>query len=175
MKSRFIFAVSVVASLLLAGPARAQSTFKVETGKAFNRAIPKDFFLEGNAIPTEKRNSALVVTPSGARMVVGLIDTSGYSSQIQQKYIGMLITEGKVDLCGNAVGIGSYGFGLAKSPGATNREGATFILYNQAGQKVADCTTMWDAKVQHPLPLRVAVNGSGSARLYLGRNWVELK
>jgi hypothetical protein len=171
MKSRLIFTVALVACLVVAGPARAQGTFKVETGKAFDRAVPKDFFLEGNAIPTEKRNSALVITPSGARMVFGLIDTTGYSSQIQQKYTGMLITEGQVEVCGHEVGVGSYGFGLAKGAG---EHGEKFMLYNQAGQKVTECSTQRDAKIGHPNPLHVAVHGS-SARLYLGRNWVELK
>jgi hypothetical protein len=174
MKPCLIFAMSLAASVMLAGPAHAQGTFKVETGKAFDRAVPKDFFLEGNAIPTEKRNSVLVMTPSGAPMVIGLIDTAGYSSQIQQKYLGMLITEGKVDACGNQVAIGSYGFGLVKAPGAADAKGAKFILYNQAGEKVVECSTMWNAKLQHPRPLHVAVSGE-SARLYLGRNWIELK
>ena len=175
MKRYLIFAVALVASVMVAGPAQAQGTFKVETGKAFTRAVPRDFFLEGNAIPTEKRNAALVMTPSGARLLVGLIDTAGYSSSIQQKYIGMLISEGQVEVCGNAVAIGSYGFGLAKEPGASEGHGAKFMLYNQAGHKVAECSTEWDAKIAHPSPLHVAVNGGGSARLYLGRNWVELK
>ena len=175
MKNWLVFTAALVASVVLAGPAHAQGTFKVETGEAFDRAIPRDFFLEGNAIPTEKRNSALVITPSGARMVVGLIDTSGYSSQVQRKYIGMLITEGKVDVCGNPVAVGSYGFGLVKPSGESRSQGSKFVLYNQAGQKVAECAATWDAKVQHPMPLHVAVNGTESARLYLGRNWIELK
>ncbi len=175
MKPYMILAMALVAGVMVAGPAQAQGTFKLETGKAFSRAVPKDFFLEGNAIPTEKRNSALVLTPSGARLVVGLIDTAGYSSRIQQKYIGMLITEGQVRVCGNAVAVGSYGFGLAKAPGASDEHGAKFMLYNQAGHNVAECSTEWDAKIAHPSPLHVVVNKGASARLYLGRNWIELK
>jgi hypothetical protein len=175
MKPYLIFALSVFATVMVVGPVRAQGVFKVETGKAFDNAVPRDFFLEGNAIPTEKRNAALVITPSGARMVLALIDTSGYSSQVQEKYIGMLITEGSVEVCGNPVAIGSYGFGLAKAAGASKGQESKFILYNQAGHKVTECSTMWDAGIQHPRPLRVVVNDNGSARLYLGRSWVELK
>ena len=42
----------------------AQSKFEVVAGKAFDSAVPKDFYLEGNAIPTEKRNAVLVKTPA---------------------------------------------------------------------------------------------------------------
>jgi hypothetical protein len=175
MKHYMTLAVALVATVMMSVPAMAQGVFKVDMGKAFTRAIPKDFYLEGNAIPTEKRNSALVMTPSGNRLVVGLIDTAGYSSRIQQKYIGMLISEGQVGVCGNSVSIGSYGFGLAKPGVASGNEGAKLMLYDQGGHKVAECTTNWDAKLEHPSPLHVTVEGGVSARLYLGRNWVELK
>lgn len=163
--------------ILMAGPASAQSRFRIETGKAFDKAVPKDFYLEGNSIPVEKRNSVLALTPSGARLVAGLIDTSGYSSQVQQKYIGMLISEGSVEVCGKRVGVGSYGFGLVRAHGAPGKmEGpARFNLYNQAGHEVGSCEAPWDAKFEHPRPLDLVPGAAGSARLYLGRNWVELK
>lgn len=175
MKPYLIFTTALLASVMVAGPARAQGAFKVETGKAFDKILPRDFVLEENAIPTEKRNSALLRTPSGARLLVSLLDTSGYSSQVQQKYLGMLIAEGNVNVGGNSVAVGSYGFGLAKEAGAAKEHGAKFVLYNQAGEKVGECSTTWDAKIPRPRPLHVVINGSGSARLYLGRNWIELK
>src|SRR5690242_5046039 len=69
----------------------AQSRFEIVTGKAFDSAMPKDFYLEGNAIPTEKRNATMVKTPAGARAIVALIDTTGYAASVQAKYVGMLI------------------------------------------------------------------------------------
>lgn len=175
MKAYLAVAASLLLSVMVANPANAQGVFKVETGKSFNKILPKEFVLEANAIPTEKRNSTLVVTPSGSRLIVGLLATSGYSSQVQEKYKGMLITEGNVDVCGNQVAVGSYGFGLARAPGLPEAHATKFILYNQGGQKVMECSSAWDAKAKHPVPLRVAVEGAGTARLYVGRNWVELK
>jgi len=81
------------------GSAFAQGAFEQVSGKAFESAIPNDFYVEGNRIPVQKRNAALLKTPGGARLVLGLVDTTGYSSQIQQKYVGMVITEGKVSVC----------------------------------------------------------------------------
>jgi hypothetical protein len=154
--------------------ARAQGTFALVTGKEFDTAMPKDFYLEGNAIPTEKRNAALLKTPAGARVLFALIDTTGYSSRIQQKYEGMLITEGKISLCGTVVPVGSYGFGLAK-PAPPSDADAKFFLYNQAGTKVAECAAKKDSQMQHPSPLQVVLAKAPPARLYLTRYWLEIK
>lgn len=163
-------------AILVLGPDRvcAQGAFELVTGKAFDSAMPKDFYLEGNAIPTQKRNAALLKTPAGARVLFALIDTTGYSSQIQQKYEGMVISEGKFSLCGVMVGVGSYGFGRTK-PAATSNEDAKFFLYNQAGEKIGECAAKKDAQIKQPNPLHVVVGKGQPARLYLGRYWLELK
>jgi hypothetical protein len=161
--------------LIVVSSLSAQHLFEVvpNTDKAFDSAIPKDFYLEGNAIPTQKRNAILVHLPSGARAVFALIDTTGYSADIIAKYVGMIITEGDVNICGQNVGVGSYGFGWARP--RTGEEGpGTFSLYNQAGAKLAECSTPRDANLKQPRPLQVVVSGA-TARLYYGRHFVELK
>lgn len=176
MRTSLVAIASLLLIFMVPNPASAQGVFKVEKGEAFNKVIPRDFVLEENAIPVEKRNSTLVRTPSGARLVAGLLDTSGYSSQVQEKYLGMLIAEGNVQVCGHQLAIGSYGFGLAKAKGAAaESHPSRFFLYNQAGKKVAECVARWDEKLQSPRPLQVEAGGGGTARLYLGRTWVELK
>lgn len=142
-------------------------------GKDFDRAMPKDFYLEGSAIPTEKRNAVLVRTPAEFRVLFALLDTTGYSSQTQEKYIGMLITEGSLLLGGVQVEVGSYGFGLER-PAATSNADGKFVLYNQAGQKVGECVAKKDTTPSEPpRPLQL-VFSQGKARLYLGRYWLEL-
>jgi len=162
--------ILVAMALLMGMPgrARAQGGFELMSGKAFDSAIPNDFYLEGNRIPVQKRNAALVKTPAGARLVLALIDTTGYSSQIQQKYIGMVITEGKVSVCDVPLSVGSYGFGLDRTAGK-------FFLYNQAGEPVGDCAAQKDNAVKQPKPLNVVVSKEGGSRLYLGRYFLELK
>jgi hypothetical protein len=175
MKTCLVVVASLLLSFVAANPATAQGVFKVEKGEAFNKIVPRDFVLEENAIPTEKRNTVLVFTPTGARVLAGLLDTSGYSSQVQQKYLGMLIAEGNVEVCGHQIAVGSYGFGLAKAPGAAEGKASVFMLYNQAGKKVLSCTAKWDSELKSPRPLQIVVSGGGAARLYVSRNWVELK
>jgi hypothetical protein len=152
----------------------AQQGFELVTGKAFDAAVPRDFYLEGNAIPTQKRNASLVKTPAGARALFSLIDTTGYSSNIVTKYIGMLITEGDLTICGQKVTVGSYGFGRAR-PATGVDEPGKFSLYNQAGALVTECTTPRDAELKQPRPLQVIVSQDGTARLYDGRHFIELR
>jgi hypothetical protein len=151
-----------------------QNKFEVVTGKAFEQAVPKDFYLEGNAIPTEKRNAILVKTPGGARAVFALIDTTGYAASITAKYVGMIVTEGDLTVCGHKLGVGSYGFGWAL-PGTGVDAPGKFALYNQAGAPVADCTAERFADLKRPLPLQVIVAADGSARLYHGKHYVGLQ
>jgi hypothetical protein len=171
MKSLRIIAILLS---MAAASAIAQNQFQLVTGKAFDSALPKDFYLEGNAIPTAKRNAAMVTSPSGARAVFSLLDTTGYSSNIVEKYIGMIITEGDLSICGQKVTVGSYGFGWAQSPRGEDKPG-TFSLYNQAGAKLAECSTPRDADLKIPRPLQVVVKTDGTATLYHGRNSVALQ
>jgi hypothetical protein len=154
--------------------ARAQGGFEVVTGDAFTRAVPADFYVEGNRIPVEKRNAALLKNAKGARMVVGLIDTTGYSSQIKAKYTGMLITETSVSVCGTTVGVGSYGFGLDRPASPSNGD-ATFKIYNQAGEKLGECAAKKDDSIKAPKPLAVATDKTGPAKLELGKYFIEIK
>jgi hypothetical protein len=155
------------------GFASGEGAFVQVSGKEFDSAVPKDFYLEGNAIPTEKRNAVLLKTPAGARLLFALIDTTGYSSQIKKKYIGMAIVEGAVSVGGVQLGAGSYGFGLDR-PAPNSSGDARFFLYNQAGEKVGDCATKKDAEIKLPRPLQLVLGKGEPARLYLGRYWVTL-
>ena len=157
-------------SALVATPASAQLV-KVE-GKAFDSACVRDFYLEGNAIPTQKRNTSVLKGTDGKRVVVSLLDTSGYSNEIQQKYAGMLILEKAVSVGGAKVAVGAYGFGLRKPQPP---EGAgTFFVYDVAGGKVAEAPAAYDAALAHPVPLQV-VTEDGASRLYVGRHWVAIQ
>jgi hypothetical protein len=168
-------ALTLAVLAVWSGNVLAQGGFKVLTAEELKKALPGDFYLEGNHIPTQPRNAALVKTPAGALAIFAGLDTTGYSSQIQQKYEGMLITEGNLSLCGTVISVGSYGFGYTKVPATSNEDGK-FFLYNQAGEKVAECATKKDAEVKTPKPLQVVVSkDGGAARLYMGRYWLELK
>jgi hypothetical protein len=156
-----------VAALVALAPASAPAQEKLE-GKAFDSGYVKDFYLEGNSIPTQKRNTVILKGADGKRMVFGLLDTSGYSAEVQQKYAGMIIVERKTMVGGASVGTGAYGFGLQKG---TPAEGpGKLIVYDVAGTKVGEAAAQYDAALAQPVPLQVVKD-----RLYVGRHWVEIK
>lgn len=166
-----LFSVAIVAG---ASRAHAQEAFSVVTGKTFDGALPGQFYLEGNAIPTEKRNAALLTTPSGHRFLTALLDTSGYSSQVQSKYMGLMINEGPLTVCGKSLGVGSFGFGM-KRPAETSDADAAFFVYDQAGKEVSQCSVKKDNELKRPMPLQIVLKGEKTAILYLGRYSVEIK
>jgi len=174
-KTVMVIGVMAAACLLATWPmpARAQGAFEPVVGEAFNHAMPGDFYLEGNHIPVDKRNASIIKNAAGKRVLLAIIDTTGYSSQIKQKYIGMLITETKLSVCGNALGVGSYGFGLDR-PAPTSNADATFRVYDQAGDKVGECAAKKDDSVKQPRPL-VVETMSGPAKLLLGKYAIEIK
>ncbi|HTQ52973.1 MAG TPA: hypothetical protein VMI94_00845 [Bryobacteraceae bacterium] len=167
-------AAVAVMSGALCPSGRAQNRFEIVTGKAFDSAVPKDFYLEGNAIPTEKRNAVLVKTPAGTRALFALIDTTGYAASVQSKYVGMIITEGDLTVCGHKIGVGSYGFGW-ELPGTGVDQPGKFSLYNQAGAPLADCTAPRQGALKMPRPLQLVVAKDGAARLYHGKHYIALQ
>ena len=166
-----VLALAAGAVLALAAvPATAQVE-KLE-GKAFDGAYVREFYLEGNAIPTQKRNTVMLKGADGKRLVFSLLDTTGYSTEIQQKYIGMLIFERPVALGTAKVGAGAYGFGL-KKPQPPEGPGTLFV-YDVGGAKLAEAAASHDAEIARPVPLQV-VTKDGKSRLYAGRHWVEIQ
>jgi hypothetical protein len=156
--------------LMTIGIAGQAQRLEVQTGKAFEDAAIDSFYLEGLAIPVQKRNTVLL-KKGDTRVLVGLLDTSGYSTDIQQKYIGMLITEGDLQVGGQTLQMGSYGFGLRTQEG---QEGE-LLIYDLAGKKAGQAGAGHDADLRGPRPLQVVTTQDRPARLYLGRHWVELK
>ena len=144
------------------------------TGKDFDSGFVKDFYLEGNSIPTQKRNAVMLkcACPKGKRLVFSLLDTSGYGADIQQKYAGMALTEKKLTVGTLVLGVGAYGFGVKK--GAAEGP-VTVVFYDIAGEKVGETTAEYDKDLKQPLPLSVAVEKDKPTRLYLGKNWLEIK
>jgi hypothetical protein len=102
------------------------------------------------------------------RIIFGLLDTTGYSAEIQAKYAGMMIVEKKMSVGGVAIAAGAYGFGLHKP---TPPEGpGQLMVYDVGGTKVGEAAAQYDKALAQPQPLQFA-NG----RLYVGRHWIDLK
>src|SRR6201984_1138955 len=100
--------------LLIAGAAVAQTTSKhVLTSDELKKAVPTEYFYRGQKAPVQVRNAAGFQLADGKMMLAALVDASGYSTAIQQKYQGLLITEMKLNIGGTTLSPGQYGFGFA--------------------------------------------------------------
>jgi len=128
-------------------------------------AVPSGYFFEGQSAPVQLRNSAGFRTADSKLVLAGLVDTSGYAADIQQKYEGFFITETKISVAGSALDPGAYGFGFTKD--------GKFLVMNVAGSELLNTASSSD-KLAHPVPLKMMQDGDGY-RLYHGKNYVVVK
>ena len=109
--------------------------------------------------------SAALKNSAGKLTLAGLVDTSGYSTAIAEKYQGFLITESKLTFESSTLDVGAYGFGF--------KDGKFFIT-NVAGSDIFSVASQKDDQAKHPVPLKIE-KAEGGYRLYSGRNYVTFK
>src|SRR2546430_16158853 len=87
----------IVCSLLLLAVAVAQTAgtkgVTVVSEQRLKQLLPATVFIDGENVPTQERNAALVQFPDGKVLLASLIDTAGYSSAYQQKYAGVVLSQ----------------------------------------------------------------------------------
>ena len=138
---------------------------QILTGDALKKAVPSAYFFAGQSAQVQLRNSVAVKTAAGHLVLAGFVDTSGYSTAIQEKYQGFFITETKLTFDGATLEPGAYGFGF--------KEGK-FIVMNVASTDLLSVGTKNDEQMKHPVPMKLKKDGDGY-RLYAGKNYVGFK
>lgn len=130
-----------------------------------NRLLPPSVFFSGQSAPLQLRNSAAFRTGNGRLLWAGLVDTSGYSTGVREKYQFYLVTE--IPLTAGTLHIqpGVYGGGFLTDD--------SFVLLNIAGDEIGRTTVRDDKELRRPRPLQMIMNGS-DLRLYLGRQYTTL-
>jgi len=94
-----------------------------------------------------------------------MVDTSGYASDVAQKYQGLFITEVRIQIEGLELGPGEYGFGFA---------GDKFVITDVGANDVFSVSSKKDEALKQPVPLKIVEDSSGY-RLYVGLKYVTLK
>ncbi|MGO9863701.1 MAG: hypothetical protein ACLPLR_08835 [Terriglobales bacterium] len=148
--------------VVLLALALAQAGAQILTGDEVKKVVPGSFFFAGQSAAVQVRNSVALKNSAGKLVLAGMVDTSGYSSGIAEKYQGFLITETKLSFDGATLDAGAYGFGF--------KEGK-FIVMNVAGADVFSIACQSDDKIEHPVPLKLEKDGA-RYRLYAGRKYV---
>ncbi len=138
----------------------------VLSGDEIKKVVPTVYYFRGQSAPVQVRNSAGFSAPDGKLVLAGLVDTSGYASDVQAKYQGFLITEVKLNIEGTALPPGEYGFGFSKE--------GKFLVMDVGANDLFTVAGKIDDKMPHPVPLKIVEDG-GAYRLYSGRKWVSLK
>jgi len=145
--------------------ATAQNAAVILTGKDSERVVPTSFYFEGLSAPTQMRNSAAARFGEKRHVIAGLVDTSGYSSDVRAKYQGFFITDSAITVGGKDLATGAYGFGFS--------EDGKFNIFDVGGNAITSGAAIKDAKMQRPRPLMM-VNEADGLRLYAGRSYVVI-
>jgi hypothetical protein len=163
-KMRLLAGCIFVTAILTASLAQKAAQHLLN-GDELKKAVPAEFFFAGQKAPTQLRNAAGFQTAAGKIALFVLVDTSGYSSAIQQKYQGMLITESKLNIGGSELIPGEYGFGFASDK---------FVVMNAANEDAISTSYQADGELKRPVPLKLTEDGAGY-KLYAGKKWVAVK
>jgi hypothetical protein len=130
--------------------------------------LPATVFFRGQTAPVQGRNSAGIKMPDGKLVLFAMVDTSGYSSAIQQTYQAYLIAEVPLQIGDRRLAPGAYGFGFIA--------GDKMEVMDLGGGDLMQAGTTRDAALARPTPLQLLPDPAapGHFRLYLGRSYVSL-
>ena len=130
------------------------------------KLFPETVFFRGQSAPVQMRNTGGIHFADDLYMLAGMVDNSGYSSGIRQKYQAYLLTEVPLQIGGQTVKPGAYGFGFL--------EGNKFVLLDLGANELFQVASQRDAEIKRPTPFQiVAASEAGKYRLYMGREFVE--
>jgi hypothetical protein len=165
MKNMRLAAAGTLVALLLTSGLAQKAAQHLLSNDELKNVVPAEFFFRGQKAPTQFRNSTGFQTAEGKITFGALVDVSGYSTAVQQKYQGMIVTESKLNVGGSELSPGEYGFGFA---------GDKFVVMNVASEDILSVPCQTDADLKRAMPLKMVEDGAGY-KLYAGRNWVALK
>jgi hypothetical protein len=166
MKNTRSTLLGMLALAMLASAAAQQASKHVLSSDEVKKAVPTEYFFRGQKAPVQVRNAVGFQLADTKMMLAALVDASGYSTAIQQKYQGMLITETKINIGGSELSPGQYGFGFTAD--------GKFVVMDVANNDVLSASTQTDSALQRAVPMKLVEDGAGY-KLYAGKKWVGIK
>jgi hypothetical protein len=158
---------SVLAAALFGFPAFAAAQATVLQAPDAAKLLPDAVYFDAKSASTQLRNSGAVHFSDGPYTLAVLVDTSGYSTAVQQKYQGYLLTETALDFGGNRLPAGAYGFGFV---------GGQFLVMDIGAHDLFRAPAAHDAELPHPMPLKILAGSSSSEwKLCSGRDCVTFR
>ena len=166
MRKRTFPILATVLGMLLGSSLAQQGSRHVLSADELKKATPAEFFFRGQKAPVQLRNAVGFQSADGKMALAALVDASGYSTAIQQKYQGMFITEVKLNIGGSELAPGEYGFGFIAD--------GKFVVMDVANSDVLSAASQVDSELKRPVPLKLVEDGGGY-KLYAGKKWVSIK
>jgi hypothetical protein len=166
MKNSRLAILGTLTLVVLASAIAQQASKHVLTGDELKKAVPTEYFFRGQKAPVQLRNAVGFQLADGKMTLAALVDASGYSTAIQQKYQGMLVTESKLNIGGSDLPPGEYGFGFTAD--------GKFVVMDVANNDVLSVPSQTDSALQRAVPLKLVEDGAGY-KLYAGKRWVGIK
>jgi len=131
-----------------------------------SKVFPERVFFRGQTAPTQMRNTGGVHFADDFYVLAGLVDNSGYSTGIREKYQAYFLNEVTLEISGQTLKPGAYGVGFV--------EGGKFVVMDLAANDLFRAASQRDAEIKRPVPLQVLAGANaGSYRLYVGRDYVD--
>jgi hypothetical protein len=161
----FIAALTLLVAASFVVPALAEDKTAILSGAELTRVVPGAFYFQGQTAPTQMRNAAAARFGENRYVIVGMVDTSGYSAEIRARYEGFFITDSAITVGGETLATGAYGFGFSNE-GKLN-------IFDLANNSVVSVSTTKDSALRRPRPLMMTMDGS-NVRLYRGRDYVVI-
>ena len=150
-------------ALSTAANAQRNANYEVLNDEALNKVVPTSFYFAGQSAQTQARNTAAAKIGRDRFVVAGLVDTSGYSTEISGKYEGFFITDSPIRIGNKLLGTGAYGFGFAAN--------GQVRIFDLSSKQILSVPTQTDNQMKRPRPLQMTSDARG-VRFYKGKNYV---
>lgn len=161
----FVTATLLVLTGSIVPGAVVQDKPTVVTGPDLTRLVPTSYYFKGQSAPTQMRNTAAAKLGAERFVIVGLVDTSGYSAEVRARYEGFFITDSPIKINGESLPTGAYGFGFSND-GKMN-------VMDIAGNDVLSVSSTNDKALRRPRPLMMTASEQG-IRFYSRRDYVVI-
>jgi hypothetical protein len=161
---RFISSLVPAAILLVPVAASAQTILHAPEA---SKLLPDSVYYAGKSANAQLRNSAGIHYSDNHYVFAVLVDTSGYSTSIQEKYQGYFLIEIPIEIDGKNLPAGAYGIGFVNE---------RFVVTDIGGHEILQARASHDEDLQRPMPLQI-LQGTppDHYRLCLGRSCVVLR
>ncbi|HXP23425.1 MAG TPA: hypothetical protein VN807_04765 [Candidatus Sulfotelmatobacter sp.] len=172
LRPAFIFFPALLLALAVGSLAQEQKSVAAPAKEGVMKAadvsklFPDKVYFRGQLATAQMRNAGGVHYADDFLVLAALVDSSGYSSGIKEKYQAYLITDVPIEIGGQTLKPGAYGCGFI--------DNNKFIVMDLGANDLFQVSSTKDTEIKRPIPLQfLATSDSGKYRFYHGRDYVE--